>query len=114
MKKSFCRPYSSENGAQKSGPTAKPSTNRDIPRMATSWETRNSFSTWDTLDEYAELAKATARAEMAVVIVTSHLYGEGNVIGFRASSGRKSTRKGASGVPCPAYLWWRTSSSTPA
>lgn len=91
-KKSFWRPYISDSGAQRSGPMAKPTTNMETPRMATSEETLKSTRTSPMPPEKAELAKETDRVAKAWTRVMNHLREREKVMGLYWSSGRNSTR----------------------
>jgi hypothetical protein len=55
------RPFSSDRGAHKVGPNAKPRTKKDTPRMPTSVETPNSAATSLVAAEKMELAKEAVR-----------------------------------------------------
>src|SRR3569833_1270183 len=51
---------------------------------------------------------------MAWRSVMVHFFHRGKSMGLWASPGRKSTTKGDSAVPSPRYLWFSTTSLTPA
>ena len=57
------RPYTSDRGAQISGPSAKPNTNSDKPSVATSADTSKRCMTPSMPLTYTELAKVTANVD---------------------------------------------------
>lgn len=61
-------------GAQRSGPTAKPTTNRESPSIDSSVDTWNSAMMAESPPENALLTNATASVEKAVRMVIDHFF----------------------------------------
>lgn len=95
----YCRPKSSESGAQNSGPIAKPRTKSEIPKTPTSDETLKVRTTSGSAPENAVLTKATMKALKACRKMMVHFFLDENALGFLSSIGRKSTMNGDWEVP---------------
>ena len=67
------RPYTSDSGAQRSGPNAKPSTNSERPSVATGPVKEKSRLMSGIPGAYAELAKVSAKVERECRIAMVHL-----------------------------------------
>ena len=65
-------PYSSENGPHTTGPSAKPSTNRLVPRTMTSSPTPNSAAVARVAVLKTLLAKVTQKVRVDKTVVTVH------------------------------------------
>lgn len=66
------RPYTSDSGAQNSGPMANPHTKSDRPSVATSVDTSKRLMRLSMVGEYAELAKVTVNMDRAWVMTMAH------------------------------------------